>query len=93
MRWDDCCCPEGYTAAFEINADHRSLRQTEGLIGSMPPLPGLDLAVPAHSTLARRAEMLEVARPRPGSAPVDLLVDSMGRSRAEQTSGCRRSMP
>ncbi len=55
-----------------------ALRQTEGLIGSILVLLGLDLAVPDHSTLSRRAETLEVASPRPGSASVHLLVDSTG---------------
>ena len=57
-----------------------ALRQTEGLIGSILHLLGLDLAVPDHSTLSRRAETLEVPRPRssPGSGPVHLLVDSTG---------------
>ncbi len=55
-----------------------ALRQTEGLIGSILALLGLDLAVPDHSTLSRRAETLEMALPRPGSAPVRLLVDSTG---------------
>ena len=55
-----------------------ALRQTEGLIGSIIALLGLDLAVPDHTTLSRRAEGLEVVRPRPGSGPVHLLVDSTG---------------
>ena len=55
-----------------------ALRQTEGLIGSILRLLGLDLAVPDHSTLSRRAEALEVPRPRSGSRPVHLLVDSTG---------------
>src|SRR5881398_2144619 len=56
------------------------LRQTEGLIGSILRLLGLDLAVPDHTTLSRRAGTLEVPRPRsdPGSGPVHLLVDSTG---------------
>ena len=56
------------------------LRQTEGLIGSILRLLGLDLAVPDHTTLSRRAATLEVPRPRsdPGSGPVHLLVDSTG---------------
>jgi hypothetical protein len=37
-----------------------ALRQTEGLIGSVIGLLGLDLAVPDHSTLSRRAKTLEV---------------------------------
>ena len=55
-----------------------ALRQTEGLIGSIIALLGLDLAVPDHTTISRRAENLDVARPRSGSGPVHLLVDSMG---------------
>ena len=55
-----------------------ALRQTEGLIGSILRLLGLDLAVPDHTTLSRRAETLEVPRPRSGSEPVHLLVDSTG---------------
>jgi hypothetical protein len=55
-----------------------ALRQTEGLIGSILQLLGLDLAVPDHSTLSRRAETLEVPRPGCGGEPVHLLVDSTG---------------
>lgn len=57
-----------------------ALRQTEGLIGSVIDLLGLDLAVPDHSTLSRRAETLDVPRPRSsaGAEPVHLLVDSTG---------------
>ena len=55
-----------------------ALRQTEGLVGSILRLLGLDLAVPDHSTLSRRAETLEVQRPRRGREPVHLLVDSTG---------------
>src|SRR3954471_24413462 len=55
-----------------------ALRQTEGLIGSILQL--LDLAVPDHSTLSRRAETLKLPKPRSGlgSGPVYLLVDSTG---------------
>jgi hypothetical protein len=55
-----------------------ALRQTEGLIGSVLQLLGLDLPVPDHSTLSRRAETLEVPRPKARSAPMHLLVDSTG---------------
>jgi hypothetical protein len=56
-----------------------ALRQTEGLIGSIIQLLGLDLAVPDHSTLSRRAETLQVfPRPHAGTEPVHLLVDSTG---------------
>ena len=55
-----------------------ALRQTEGLIGSVIHLLGLDLAIPDHSTLSRRAETLAVARPPSSAGPVHLLVDSTG---------------
>jgi hypothetical protein len=53
-------------------------RRTEGLVASIIGLLGLDLAVPDHSTLSRRAETLAAARPRRGREPVRLLVDSTG---------------
>jgi hypothetical protein len=55
-----------------------ALRQTEGLIGSILQLLGLDLAVPDHSTLSRRAETLEVPRSPACLGPIHLLVDSTG---------------
>src|SRR4051812_8206666 len=57
-----------------------ALRQTEGLIGSLMRLLGLDLPIPDHTTLSRRAETLEVPRPRSSHSaePVHLLVDSTG---------------
>src|ERR671913_619975 len=55
-----------------------ALRQTEGLIGSILRLLGVDLPVPDHSTMSRRAETLELPRPRCGREPVHLLVDSTG---------------
>jgi hypothetical protein len=56
-----------------------ALRQTEGLMGSILGLLGLDLAVPDHSTLSRRAETLAIAQLSPNSrGPVHLLVDSTG---------------
>ncbi len=67
------------TTALTLRAVFRlALRQTEGLIASVLHLLGLDLAVPDHSTLSRRAETLAVARPRTGREPVHLLVDSTG---------------
>src|SRR4051794_28399364 len=69
------------TTALTLKAVFRlALRQTEGLIGSILRLLGLDLSVPDHTTLSRRAETLEVPRPRSDSdaAPVHLLVDSTG---------------
>ena len=57
-----------------------ALRQTEGLIGSVLQLLGLDLPVPDHSTLSRRAATLKLPKPRSGlgCGPVHLLVDSTG---------------
>src|SRR5215211_1631119 len=57
-----------------------ALRQTEGLIGSILQLLDLDLAVPDHSTVSRRAETLKLSKPRSGlgCGPVHLLVDSTG---------------
>ncbi len=67
------------TTALTLRAVFRlALRQTEGLIGSILALLGLDLAVPDHSTLSRRAETLAFPPQRHGSAPVHLLVDSTG---------------
>src|SRR3954471_13111404 len=54
------------TTALTLRAVFRlALRQTEGLIGSIIGLLGLDLPVPDHTTLSRRAETLELPRPRP----------------------------
>jgi hypothetical protein len=55
-----------------------ALRQTEGLIGSIIRLLGLDLASPDHATLSRRAETLDVVRTPANAEPVHLLVDSTG---------------
>jgi hypothetical protein len=75
------------TTALTLKAVFRlALRQTEGLIGSIIRLLGLDLSVPDHTTLSRRAETLEVPRPRSDSRtnagrdpePLHLLVDSTG---------------
>jgi hypothetical protein len=55
-----------------------ALRQTEGLVASVLRPLGLGLPVPGHSTTSRRAETLEVARPRCGREPVRLLVDGTG---------------
>jgi hypothetical protein len=55
-----------------------ALRQTEGLIGSILHLLGLELAVLDHTTLSRRAGTLEMPRHRPTGEPMHLLVDSTG---------------
>src|SRR5215208_879228 len=73
--------PLAILTALTLRAVFRlALRQTEGLIGSIIGLLGFDLSVPDHTTLSRRAETLEVPRPRSdrNAEPVHLLVDSTG---------------
>ena len=73
------CSPLAILTALTLRAVFRlGLRQTEGLIGSVLCLLGLDLAVPDHTTLSRRAATLRAPRPRPGTGPLHLLVDSTG---------------
>ena len=67
------------TTGLTLRAVFRlALRQIEGLIGSIIYLLGLDLAIPDHSTLSRRAETLEKVRAPANAEPVHLLVDSAG---------------
>ena len=59
------------------------LRQTEGLLTSVLELMGLDLAVPDHTTLSRRARTWQSPEGRqgrriPGEGPVHVLIDSTG---------------
>jgi hypothetical protein len=77
--------PLAILTALTLRAVFRlALHQTEGLIGSIIRLRGLDLSVPDHTTLSRRAGTLEV--PLTGRStdaehnaePVHLLVDSTG---------------
>src|ERR1700744_4143443 len=71
--------PLAILTALTLRAVFRlALRQTEGLIGSIIRLLGLNLAVPDHSTLSRRAETLVVVRPQSNATPMHLLVDSTG---------------
>src|SRR3954454_19088698 len=82
-----CYSPLAILTALTLRAVFRlALRQTAGLIGSIIGLRGLDLTVPDHTTLSRRAATLQVPRPRSSSstdashdaAPVHLIVDSTG---------------
>jgi hypothetical protein len=68
------------STALTLRAVFRlGLRQSEGLIGSILHLLGLELAVPDHTTLSRRAQALALPpRPRSGTGPLHLLVDSTG---------------
>jgi len=73
--------PLAILTALTLRAVFRlALRQTEGLIDSIIGLLGLELRVPDHSTLSRRAKTLEVPRlqPRRNREPLHLLVDSTG---------------
>src|SRR4028119_1933411 len=73
--------PLAILTALTLRAVFRlPFRQTEGLTGSVIGWLGLDLAVPDHPTLCRRAGTLEVPRPRRcgDGEPVHLLVDSTG---------------
>jgi len=73
--------PLAILTALALRAVFRlALRQTEGLIGSIIGLLGLELCVPDHTTLCRRAGTLQVPHPRPRSdgEPIHLLVDSTG---------------
>lgn len=59
------------------------LRQTEGFLASVLKLMGLDLAVPDHTTLSRRASKPRAPNKRQVSrladkAPVHVLIDSTG---------------
>ncbi len=75
------CSSLAILTALTLRAVFRlTLRQTEGLIGSVIGLLGLTLAVPDHSTLSRRSATLEVPRPqaRRDGEPLHLLVDSTG---------------
>ena len=66
--------------ALMLRAVYRlALRQTEGLVASLVQVLGLDLAVPDHSTLSRRAKTVTVPTPpAKTNDPVRLLVDSTG---------------
>ena len=68
------------TTALMLRAVFRlALRQTEGLVGSILHLLGLELPVPDHSTIGRRARTVKLpARPRLNGGPLHLLVDSTG---------------
>ena len=68
------------TTALMLRAVFRlALRQTEGLLASILQLLGLELPVPDHSTIARRARTVQLPpRPRSTGAPLHLLVDSTG---------------
>jgi len=58
---------------------HLGLRQTEGFVGSLIRLMGLDLSVPDHTTLSRRGRTIDVlSRGRKNDGPIHLVIDSTG---------------
>ena len=57
----------------------RPWRQSEGLLGSIMDLLGLDLLVPDHTTFSRRSVDLGVATAlKKASGPVHVVIDSTG---------------
>ena len=57
----------------------RPWRQTEGMLGSIMDLLGLELSVPDHTTFSRRSVDLGVATAlRKASGPVHVVIDSTG---------------
>jgi transposase len=60
-------------------ASGRPWRQTEGLLGSLMRLLGLDVPVPDHTTFSRRSANLEVASALSRTdGPVNVVIDSTG---------------
>jgi hypothetical protein len=58
---------------------HLPLRQTEGFVGSLLHLMGLDCGAPNHTTLSRRSRTLTIAlRARVRTGSIHLIVDSTG---------------
>jgi hypothetical protein len=56
-----------------------ALRETEGLIGSIIHLLGIELAVPDHSTLGRRTQTVTLPKwTRRHAGPLQLIADSTG---------------
>ena len=55
------------------------LRQTEGFVHSLLQIMALDLAVPDHTTLARRRRTVDVRETRwKHKGPIDIVIDSTG---------------
>ena len=68
--------PDGADPAHRVSSGAAPDRRADRL--HPPPLLGLELAVLDHTTLSRRAATLRVPRPRAGTGPLQLLVDSTG---------------
>ncbi len=58
---------------------HFPLRRTEGFLGSLFRLMGIDLEVPDHTTLSRRSASLNVSLMQSQrTSPIDLITDGSG---------------
>jgi hypothetical protein len=57
---------------------HLPLRATEGLAQSLLELMRVDLPVPDHTTLSRRAATLRITLPKQAEGPLHLILDSTG---------------
>src|SRR5271157_4530672 len=69
-----------------------ALRQSEGLIGSIMKMLEIDLRVPDHTTLSRRAGGLPVQMPRRDQiGDLHLIVDSTGLKLRGAVNGCLKN--
>jgi hypothetical protein len=57
---------------------HLTLRATEGFARSLFGVMGLDLEVPDHTTLSRRAAAVRITLPKRAEGPLHLVLDSTG---------------
>jgi hypothetical protein len=57
---------------------HLTNRTTEGFLRSLFEQLGLDLPVPDHTTLGRRAQRVPVELPRQSAGPLEVVLDSTG---------------
>jgi len=60
------------------NVFHLPNRATEGFIGSIFTMLGVNLPVPDHTTLSRRGKDLEVVLPKKVCEHIDIVMDSTG---------------
>jgi hypothetical protein len=57
---------------------HMPNRGTEGFVGSIFAMLGVELLVPDHTTLSRRGKDLNVVLPKQTSGHIDIVMDSTG---------------
>jgi len=60
------------------NVFHMPNRATEGFVGSIFAMLGVQLPIPDHTTLSRRGKDLEVVLPKKISGHIDIVMDSTG---------------